>query len=149
MLHQLLQTNHKLHWEMFLQVRMPNKFRIYAYFQIILALAKLFCTGWHYFRLVQIILDRSKSVWTGIPWVSWCSFTQPLIHTNSMTCFIYILDSSNSSSFTFWTSQFTSSSRCNWTGISTGNSNGSWTDKHSSHFSKAKEMSVKALSFFM
>jgi hypothetical protein len=63
--HQLLQTNHKLHWEMFLQVRMPNKFRIYAYFQIILALAKLFCTGWHYFRLVQIILDWSKLVWTG------------------------------------------------------------------------------------
>ena len=85
MLHQLLQTNHKLHWEMFLQVRMPNKFRIYAYFQIILALAKLFCTGWHYFRLVQIILDRSKSVWTGIPGVSWCSFTQPLIHTNSIS----------------------------------------------------------------
>ena len=66
-----------------------------------------------------------------------------------MGSFIYILDSSNSSSFTFWTSQFTSSSRCNWTGISTGNSNGSWTDKHSSHFSKAKEMSVKATSFFM
>ena len=66
-----------------------------------------------------------------------------------MTCFIYILDSSNSSSFTFWTSQFTSSSRCNWTGISTGNSNGSWTDKHSSHFSKAKEMSVKATFFYV
>ena len=66
-----------------------------------------------------------------------------------MTCFIYILDSSNHSSFTFWTSQFTSSSRCNWNGISTGNSNGSWTDKHSSHFSKAKEMSVKPAAFFM
>ena len=62
---------------------------------------------------------------------------------------IYILDSSNTSSFTFWTSQFTSSSRCNWTGISTGNSNGSWNDKHSSHFSTAKEISVKATFFFM
>ena len=66
-----------------------------------------------------------------------------------MTCFIYILDSSNSSSLTFWTSQFTYSSRCNWTGISTGNSNDSWTDKHSSHFSTAKEMSVKATFFFL
>ena len=55
-----------------------------------------------------------------------------------MVRFIYILDSSNSSSFTFWMSQFTSSSRCNWTSISTGNSNGSWTDKHSSHFSTAR-----------
>ena len=67
----------------------------------------------------------------------------------TLVCFIYILDSSNSSSFTFWTSHFTSSSRCNWTGISTGNSNDSWTDKHSSHFSTAKEMSVKATFFFM
>ena len=63
--------------------------------------------------------------------------------------FIYILDSSNSSSFTFWTSQFTSSSRCNWTFISTGHSTGSWNDKHSSHFSTAKEISVKATFFFM
>ena len=64
-------------------------------------------------------------------------------------CFIYILDSSNSSSITFWTSQFGSSSRGNWTGIWTGNSNGSWTDKQSSHISRAKEMSVKAIFFFM
>ena len=63
--------------------------------------------------------------------------------------FIYILDSSNASSFTFWTSQFTSSCRCNWTGTSPVNWNGSWTDKHSSHFSTAKEMSVKATFFFM
>ena len=63
--------------------------------------------------------------------------------------FIYILDSSNSSSITFWTSQFGSSSRSNWTGIWTGNSNGSWTDKQSSHFSTAKEMSAKATFFFM
>jgi hypothetical protein len=61
-----------------------------------------------------------------------------------MGCFIYILDSSNSSSFTFWYSEFTSSSRSNWTGIWTGNSNGSWTDKQSSHFSTAK---VKATFF--
>ena len=63
--------------------------------------------------------------------------------------FIYILDSSNSSSFTFGSSKLASSSRSNWTGIWTGNSNGSWTDKHSSHFSTAKEMSVKATFFFM
>ena len=69
--------------------------------------------------------------------------------SQTMVCFIYILDSSNSSSFTFWTSQFTSSSRCNWTGISTVNSNGSWNDKHSCHFSTAKEIRVKATFFFM
>ena len=55
--------------------------------------------------------------------------------------FIYILDSSNSSSFTFWSSKLASSSRSNWTGSWTGHSNGSWTDKHSSHFSTAKEIS--------
>ena len=64
-------------------------------------------------------------------------------------CYTYILDSSNSSSITFWTTQFGSSSRSNWTGIWTGNSNGSWTDKQSSHFSTVKEMSVKATFFFM
>ena len=63
--------------------------------------------------------------------------------------FIYILDSSNSSSFTFWSSQFTSSSRSNWTSIWTGNSNGTWTDKQSSHFSTANEIRVKATFFFM
>ena len=35
----------------------------------------------------------------------------------TMGRFIYILDSSNSSSITFWTSKFSSSSRINWTGI--------------------------------
>ena len=59
-------------------------------------------------------------------------------------CFIYILDSSNSSSFKFWSSQFATSSRSNWT----GNSNGTWTDKQTSHFSK-KKISVKAKLFFM
>ena len=59
-----------------------------------------------------------------------------------MVCFIYILDSSNSSSFTFWTSQLTSSSR--WTELVSQ----PVTDKHSSHFSTAKEMSVKATFFF-
>ena len=49
-----------------------------------------------------------------------------IIH--SMGRFIYILDSSNSSPFTFWSSQFISSSSSNWTSIWTGNSNGSWTD---------------------
>ena len=63
--------------------------------------------------------------------------------------FIYILDSSNSNSFTFWSSRFTSSSRSNWTGISTGNSNGTWTDIQSSHFSTAKEISVKGTFVFM
>ena len=53
------------------------------------------------------------------------------------------------SSFTFWSSKFESTSRSNWTGIWTGNSNGSWTDKHSSYFSTAKEMSVKATFFFV
>ena len=53
---------------------------------------------------------------------------------------------SNSSSITFWTSQFGSSSR---SGICSSNWNGSWTDKQSSRFSTAKEMSVKATFFFM
>ena len=56
-----------------------------------------------------------------------------------------ILNSSNFSSFTFWSSKLASSSRSNWT----GNSNDSWTDKHTSHFSTAKEMNVKATFFFM
>ena len=55
-------------------------------------------------------------------------------------CFIYILDSSNSSSIIFWTSKFGSSTRSNWTVIWTGNLNGSWTDKQSSYFSTAKEI---------
>ena len=70
-------------------------------------------------------------------------------HLKTMGRFIYILDSSTSSSFTFWSSQIAFSSRSNWTGIWTGNSNGTWTDKQSSHFSTAKEISVKATFFFM
>ena len=55
---------------------------------------------------------------------------------------------SNSSWFTFWSCKLDSSSnRSYWTGIWTDNSNGSWTDKHSSHFSTAKEISVKAIFF--
>ena len=64
-------------------------------------------------------------------------------------CFVYILDSSNSSSFTFWSNQFAFSSRSNWTGIWTCNSIFTWTDKQSSHFSTAKEIRVKATFFFM
>ena len=66
-----------------------------------------------------------------------------LSQLETMIRFIYILDSSNSSSITFWSSQFSSSSRCNWTGIWTGNSNGSWTDKQLSHFNIVKEIFVK------
>ena len=58
----------------------------------------------------------------------------------TLACFIYILDSSNSSSFSFWSSQLASCSRSNWTGVWNGNSNGTWTDKQSSHFSTAKEI---------
>ena len=79
-----------------------------------------------------------------------CCTTHAIITTQAwLQCFffIYILDSSKSSSTTFWTSQF--GSRSNWTGIWTGNSKGSWTDKQSSHFSRVKEMSVKAVFFFM
>ena len=64
--------------------------------------------------------------------------------TDLLDCFIYILDSSNSSSFTFWSSQFATSSRSNWNSIWIGNSNGTWTDQQTSHFSTAKEISVKA-----
>ena len=48
---------------------------------------------------------------------------------------------------TFWSSKLASSFRSNWTDIWSSNSNGSWTDKHSSQFSTAKEMSVKATFF--
>jgi hypothetical protein len=41
---------------------------------------------------------------------------------NLRGCFIYILDSSNSRSIIFWSSQLASSSRSNWTGIWTGQS---------------------------
>jgi hypothetical protein len=70
-------------------------------------------------------------------------------YIQTMGCFIYILDSSNSISFTFWSSQFASSSRSNWSGIWNGDSNSSWMDKHSYHFSNPKEISVKATFFFM
>ena len=63
--------------------------------------------------------------------------------------FICTFSLSTSLSITLWTSKFTSSSRCNWTGISTVNSNGSWNDKHSCHFSTAKEISAKSAFFFM
>ena len=63
---------------------------------------------------------------------------------NTVDRFIYIRDRSNFSSITFWTSKFGSSSRSNWT----DNWNGSWTDKQLSHFSTAKQMSVKATLFF-
>ena len=62
------------------------------------------------------------------------SFLYSLIDTlfgnYSMACFIYILDSSNSSSTTFWTDQFGSSSRSNWTVIWTGSWTGNWTDNN-------------------
>ena len=74
--------------------------------------------------------------------------TSPHANTYILGYFIYILDSSNSSSITFRTGQFGSSLRSNWTGIWTGSSNGSWTDKQSSHFSTTKEMSVKAIFHF-
>ena len=70
------------------------------------------------------------------------------VHRPRVVSSMYILDSSNSTSITFLTSQFSSSSS-NWTGTWTGNSNGSWTDTQSSHFSTAKEMRVKATFFFM
>ena len=63
--------------------------------------------------------------------------------------FIYTLDSSNSSSFTFLSSKLAYGSRSNLTGIWTSDSNGSWTDKHSSDFSTAKEMSITATFFFL
>ena len=78
-----------------------------------------------------------------------CKCLRAWLLKRPLDCFIYILDSWNSSSITFWTSQFGSNSRSNWTSIWTGNSNGSWTDKQSFHFSTAKEMSVKATFFFM
>ena len=60
---------------------------------------------------------------------------------------IYFLDISNSSSFTFWSSQFASSSRSNWTSTWIGTSNGTWSDKQSSHFRTAKEIRIKATLF--
>ena len=62
--------------------------------------------------------------------------------------FIYILDSSNSTSFSFWSSRFAFSFRSNWNGVSNRWSNGSWTNKHSYHFSTAKEIRVNCTFFF-
>ena len=119
----------------------------------------------HLLKYVSMNILQSSTVWYGC--VFWCRsnkselfccfrwFTlhsgrdfkinpKNMIQCYKRGCLIYILDSSNSSSITFWTSQLGFSSRSNWT----GNSNGSWTDKQSSHFSTAKEMSVKATFFF-
>ena len=110
---------------------------------------------YHWFS-VQLTNDKRERDWNLSS-----TFLDCLIFRNFLTlfhfwlnifvgCFIYVLDSSNSSSFTFWSgSQFASSSRSNWTGIWTGNSNGSWIDKQSIHFSTAEEISVKAMFFFM
>ena len=82
----------------------------------------------------------------GLPW-----WLQPkyvgIREMNLLTLgrFIYIRDSLNSSSFTFWSSQLACSSRSNWIGIS----NGTWNDKQSSHFRTAKEIRVKATFFFI
>ena len=74
----------------------------------------------------------------------------PVYTTNWLLgCFIYILNRSNFSSFTFWSSKLASSSRSNCTDIWTGNSNGNWTYKHSTHFSTAKDVTVKATFVFM
>ena len=58
--------------------------------------------------------------------------------------FIYILDSSNSSSFPL-IGLVSSLLALEATGIWTSNSNGSWTDKQSSHFNTAKEASHSEL----
>ena len=112
--------------------------------------------------LLSCLVCFHQKVWTHlfIYWLGKCnlriwficfvkhfsSLAQPLdisvsrqLYESLLGRFIYILDSSNSSSFIFWSSKLASSSRSNWTGIWTNNSNGSWTDKHSSHFSTAKE----------
>ena len=46
---------------------------------------------------------------------------KPQLGTWFRGCFIYILDSSNSSSYTFWSSKLASSSRSNWTNMWNGN----------------------------
>ena len=60
-----------------------------------------------------------------LKWDEYLSFQLPF---QILSCFIYILDNSNFSSFIFWSSQFTCSSRSNWIGLWTGNANGTWTD---------------------
>ena len=105
-----------------------------------------FCTRLKDFLvLLTYLLFCSKS---SVNWlfviVNVCLICLMVVWLWNCDCFIY-----NSSSITFWTSQFSSSSRNNWTSIWTGNSNGSWTDEQSSHFSTVKEMGVKATFFFM
>ena len=51
--------------------------------------------------------------------------------------------------FIFWSSKLATSTGSNWIGIWTGSLNGNSTDRHSSHFSTAKEMSVKATFILM
>ena len=88
-------------------------------------------------------------LWSQIHWMfitlsSNCVFVCSVSSIKLLGRFIYILDISNSSSFPFWFSKMTFISRSKLTCIWIGNSNGSWADKHSSHYSTAKEMSVKA-----
>ena len=82
---------------------------------------------YHWFS-VQLTNDKRERDWNLSS-----TFIDCLIFRNFLTlfrfclnvfvgCFIYILDSSNSSSFPFWSSQFASSSRSNWTVIWNGSS---------------------------
>ena len=89
----------------------------------IFALCHQKCLKFYFEGLINLIiscLNRTMAVWWHIH------------DKHTLVGFIYILDSINSSTFTFWSNKFSSSSRCNWKGIWNGNWNGSWTDKHSS-----------------
>ena len=60
-----------------------------------------FHDGWGVSNLNTFCKQHKQNAYAG---------TNALCTVQKQVCFIYILDSSNSSSFTFWTSQFTSSS---------------------------------------
>ena len=80
-------------------------------------LRKQFLAGWY---LLQYILGQKA--------LSTCCLLSRIGLRWFMCYFIYILDSSISSSFTFWSSKLACTSRSNWTGIWTVTWNGSWTD---------------------
>ena len=121
---------HILDFKSFKPAKQDTKKKTYSWFTFFCVCVVSILRRWKYFRLMETL--------------QWKSF-----QCQRLGRLIYILDSSNSSSFIFWSSKLPSSSRCNWTSIRNGNSNGSWTDKHSSHSSTAKEISVKATFFFM
>ena len=100
------------------------------FFQVCIFFSSPFYLAWAYswisFLLRSPWLTRKENWLSTLDFHSMTVLFFVLIFKWKRGRFIYILDSSNSSSFTFWSSQFRSSSRNKQASSSTGNSNGSW-----------------------